>query len=276
MDRTFCIAPMMGRTDTHFRNLCRFASKHAVLFTEMVHSNALLKNKRIDKYIQKTDIENPVVFQLGGCEPKDLAEATKIINENKYDEINLNVGCPSPRVKSGGFGAFLMYEPTKVKDCLSAMSASSDIPITAKIRLGVDDQDIEETLDNFIEIILQSGIKTLYVHARKGMLEGLNPKENRNIPPLNYERVYRLKEDFPDIEIILNGGLSNFLEDKNKLLEEQQRKIEKAELLEKTFPLAELEEKFDISIKTEDLIQFESFTQGVQILARYKVTVELN
>ncbi len=125
MDRTFCIAPMMGRTDTHFRNLCRFASKHAVLFTEMVHSNALLKNKRIDKYIQRTDIENPVVFQLGGCEPKDLAEATKIINENKYDEINLNVGCPSPRVKSGGFGAFLMYEPTKVKDCLSAMTASS-------------------------------------------------------------------------------------------------------------------------------------------------------
>ena len=192
MDRTFCIAPMMGRTDTHFRNLCRFASKHAVLFTEMVHSNALLKNKRIDKYIQRTDIENPVVFQLGGCEPKDLAEATKIINENKYDEINLNVGCPSPRVKSGGFGAFLMYEPTKVKDCLSAMTASSDIPITAKIRLGVDNQDIEETLDNFIEIILQSGIKTLYVHARKGMLEGLNPKENRNIPPLNYERVLSL------------------------------------------------------------------------------------
>ena len=110
-----------------------------------------------------------------------------------------------------------MYEPTKVKDCLSAMTASSDIPITAKIRLGVDNQDIEETLDNFIEIILQSGIKTLYVHARKGMLEGLNPKENRNIPPLNYERVYRIKEDFPDIEIILNGGLSNFLEDKNKL-----------------------------------------------------------
>lgn len=217
MDRTFCIAPMMGRTDTHFRNLCRFASKHAVLFTEMVHSNALLKNKRIDKYIKKTDIENPVVFQLGGCEPSDLAEATKIINECKYNEINLNVGCPSPRVKSGGFGAFLMYEPTKVKDCLSFMSATSDIPITAKIRLGVDDQDIEKTLDKFIEIILKSGINTIYVHARKGMLNGLNPKENRNIPPLNYERVYRLKEDFPDIEIILNGGLSNFIEDKNKL-----------------------------------------------------------
>ena len=217
MDRTFCVAPMMGRTDTHFRNLCRFASKHAVLFTEMVHSNALVKNKRIDKYILKTDIENPVVFQLGGCEPKDLAEATKIINENKYDEINLNVGCPSPRVKSGGFGAFLMYEPTKVKDCLTAMTASSDIPITAKIRLGVDNQDIEETLDYFIEIILQSGIKTIYVHARKGMLDGLNPKENRNIPPLNYERVYRLKEDFPDIEIILNGGLSNFQRDKDRL-----------------------------------------------------------
>ncbi len=115
------------------------------------------------------------------------------------------------------FGAFLMYEPTKVKDCLSAMAATSDIPVTAKIRLGVDDQDIEKTLDKFIEIILKSGINTIYVHARKGMLNGLNPKENRNIPPLNYERVYRLKEDFPDIEIILNGGLSNFLEDKNKL-----------------------------------------------------------
>lgn len=206
MDRSYCIAPMMGRTDSQFRYLVRQISKRTVLFTEMIHSNAILFGNK-NKLEEYSNIENPIVLQLGGNDPKNLGQVSKLANKFNYDEINLNLGCPSPRVSSGGFGAALMNDPELVKNCLSSIKENFDKEVSVKIRLGTDDNDIDETLDNFVDSIKSSGIKVFYVHARKAILKGLTPKQNREIPPLNYERVKKLKVDYSDLEIIINGGI---------------------------------------------------------------------
>jgi len=206
MDRSYCIAPMMGRTDSQFRYLVRQISKRTVLFTEMIHSNAILFGNK-NKLEEYSNIENPIVLQLGGNDPKNLGQVSKLANKFNYDEINLNLGCPSPRVSSGGFGAALMNDPELVKNCLSSIKENFDREVSVKIRLGTDDNDIDETLDNFVDSIKSSGIKVFYVHARKAILKGLTPKQNREIPPLNYERVKKLKVDYSDLEIIINGGI---------------------------------------------------------------------
>ena len=206
MDRSYCIAPMMGRTDSQFRYLVRQISKRTVLFTEMIHSNAILFGNK-NKLEEYSNIENPIVLQLGGNNPKNLGQVSKLANKFNYDEINLNLGCPSPRVSSGGFGAALMNDPELVKNCLSSIKENFDREVSVKIRLGTDDNDIDETLDNFVDSIKSSGIKVFYVHARKAILKGLTPKQNREIPPLNYERIKKLKVDYSDLEIIVNGGI---------------------------------------------------------------------
>ena len=217
MDRSYCIAPMMGRTDSQFRYLIRQISKRTVLFTEMIHSNAILFGNK-NKLEEYSNLENPIVLQLGGNDPKNLGQVSKLANELNYDEINLNLGCPSPRVSSGGFGAALMNDPDLVKNCLTSIKENFEREVSVKIRLGTDDNDIDETLDNFVNSIRSTGIKVFYVHARKAILKGLTPKQNREIPPLNYERVKKLKTDFSDLEIIINGGIKelNFLK-KNDL-----------------------------------------------------------
>ena len=206
MDRSYCIAPMMGRTDSQFRHLIRLISKKTVLFTEMIHSNAILYGNK-NKLEEYSNIENPIVLQLGGNDPKNLGKVSKIANKFNYDEINLNLGCPSPRVSSGGFGAALMNDPELVKDCLLSIKENFNKEVSVKIRLGTDDNDIDKTLDDFVDTIQSCNIKVFYVHARKAILKGLTPKQNREIPPLNYERVRKLKEDFSDLEIIINGGI---------------------------------------------------------------------
>ena len=218
MNRDFVLAPMMGKTDSQFRHLVRQISKEIVLFTEMIHSNAILfGNKKI--FEEFTDNKNPIVLQLGGNDPESLGKVSNMMNSFNYDEINLNIGCPSPKVKSGGFGASLMKEPNLAKECVRAMAENFNEEVSVKIRLGVDDNDIEETLDKFVEIIKSAGINVFYVHARKAILNGLSPKQNREIPPLHHQRVGRLKESFPDLKIIVNGGIKDLAFQKKENLE---------------------------------------------------------
>jgi len=218
MDRSFCVAPMMARTDKHFRYLVRQLTKKAVLFTEMIHTNSILFGNRnkLDEYFQ---IENPIVLQLGGNDPESLSKVCQMAENYNYDEINLNLGCPSPKVKSGNFGAALMNHPEIVQRCLVAMQEKSSKTISVKIRLGINDNDIDESLDDFIYQLSETGIKVFYVHARKAILDKLSPKDNREIPPLNYARVKKLKKDFPDLEIIINGGINDYFNQKKEFSE---------------------------------------------------------
>ena len=218
MDRSFCIAPMMARTDKHFRYLVRQLTKKAVLFTEMIHTNSILfgnKNK-LDDY---SETENPIVLQLGGNDPESLSKVCKMAEHYNYNEINLNLGCPSPKVKSGNFGAALMEQPEVVKDCLVAMQENSTKAISVKIRLGVNDNDINKNLDDFVTQLSSTGITVFYVHARKAILDKLSPKDNREIPPLNYSRVSKLKKDFPNLQIIINGGITDYFNQKRDFSE---------------------------------------------------------
>ena len=209
MNRSFCVAPMMRRTDRHFRFLCSLFSKEAILFTEMVHANAINRNSP-ERFLSNIKVSNPTVLQLGGSNPEELGKATLASNAYDYSEINLNLGCPSPKVQSGNFGAILMKDVLTVKNCLQEMMVSTNKEVTVKIRLGVDDYDTENYLDNFIYELSKVGVKTFYVHARIALLKGLGPKDNRTIPPLNYERVLRLNSDFKNLDFVVNGGISNF------------------------------------------------------------------
>lgn len=208
LDHKFCVAPMMDWTDRHDRMFLRQISRHALLYTEMVTSAALV-NGDSDYLLQYNDKEHPVALQLGGSDPAELARAARLGEQTGYDEINLNVGCPSDRVQSGAFGACLMARPKLVADCIAAMQRAVKIPVTVKCRIGIDEQDSEEELRAFIETISQAGCRTFIVHARKAILQGLSPKENREIPPLDYDRVYRLKQHYPELEIIINGGITS-------------------------------------------------------------------
>ena len=202
----FCIAPMMQYTDLHDRYLLRLISKNVFLYTEMISTGSLIYGKCFNQ-LEFNDEEHPVGVQLGGSDTNDLVECSKKCEQYGYDEINLNVGCPSDRVQKGKFGACLMLEPELVKDCLGNMSNAVQVPVSIKCRLGIDDNESYEFLYNFISIVKESGINIFIIHARNGILKGLSPRQNRNIPPLNYDYVYRLKKDFPDLEIILNGGI---------------------------------------------------------------------
>jgi tRNA-dihydrouridine synthase A len=204
----FSIAPMMDWTDRHCRFFHRVLTRHAVLYTEMVTALAIKYGNRA-KLLDFDGREQPVVLQLGGSEPQVLAEASRIGEAWGYSEINLNVGCPSDRVQGGHFGACLMAEPKLVADCFAAMQAAVKIPVTIKCRIGIDDQDEDADLQRFVETVAAAACKTFIVHARKAWLHGLSPKENREIPPLNHDRVYRLKQSRPDLAIIINGGVAS-------------------------------------------------------------------
>jgi tRNA-dihydrouridine synthase A len=205
--RRFSVAPMMDWTDRHCRYLHRLLTSRALLFTEMVTSAAVVHGPR-ERLLGFDAVEQPVALQLGGSDPKELVEATRIATEFGYAEINLNVGCPSDRVQSGRFGACLMAEPELVAECVRAMRDVTDVPVTVKCRIGIDDQDTEESLDRFADAMVAAGVDALYVHARKAWLKGLSPKENREIPPLDYGRVYRLAERLK-LPVMLNGGIKS-------------------------------------------------------------------
>jgi tRNA-dihydrouridine synthase A len=204
----FCIAPMMDWTDRHCRFLHRQLSARALLYTEMVTAEAVIRGDRA-RLLDFDRRELPVALQLGGSEPARLAQAARIGADFGYCEINLNVGCPSDRVQSGRFGACLMREPDLVADCMAAMRAAVSIPVTVKCRIGVDNQDPEESLRMMIARCAAAGVDTFAVHARKAWLEGLSPKENRDVPPLDYELVYRVKRENPGLTIIVNGGIAS-------------------------------------------------------------------
>ena len=207
----FCVAPMMEWTDRHCRYFLRLISRRMFLYTEMVTAEAVLYGNR-ERVLGFSREEHPVGLQLGGSDPEKLAAASKIGAEYGYDEINLNIGCPSDRVQSGRFGACLMAEPDLVASCVAAMGEAAELPITVKCRIGIDDQDAEESLDRFIDRVAQAGARTFIVHARKAWLKGLSPKENRDVPPLDCERVFRLKQRRADLEIVLNGGIGSLAE----------------------------------------------------------------
>jgi tRNA-dihydrouridine synthase A len=208
LDRKFAIAPMMEWTDRHCRFFHRLLTRHALLYTEMVTTGAVLFGPR-ERLLGFDAAEHPVALQLGGSDPKQLAECARIGAEFGYREINLNVGCPSDRVQEGRFGACLMAEPDLVGDCVAAMKAAVSIPVTVKCRIGIDNQDPEESLDVLTAKVKAAGVDALIVHARKAWLEGLSPRENRDIPPLDYDRVYRLKRAHSDLIIAINGGVTD-------------------------------------------------------------------
>jgi tRNA-dihydrouridine synthase A len=199
---------MMDWTDRHCRVLHRTLTRHSLLYTEMVTTGAVLHGDRA-RLLGFDPAEHPVALQLGGSDPVDLVAAARIGEAEGYDEINLNVGCPSDRVQSGRFGACLMREPELVAECMAAMGAAVSVPVTVKCRIGVDDQDPEESLFRLVELCSQAGVKLFVVHARKALLKGLSPKENRDVPPLNYPLVWRLKRERPDLTIVINGGIGS-------------------------------------------------------------------
>jgi tRNA-dihydrouridine synthase A len=210
------IAPMMQYTDMHDRYLLRLISKKVFLYTEMVTTGAILYGKCFHQ-LEFNKEEHPVAIQLGGSDVDDLVKSAKIAEDYGYDEINLNVGCPSDRVQKGRFGACLMLEPEHVAECLNAMQTNVKVPVTIKCRLGVDHHEDYEFLYNFVNIVQDAGIKHFIIHARNGILKGLSPRQNRHIPPLKYDYVYKLKKDFPNLKITINGGIKTIDECKDHL-----------------------------------------------------------
>ena len=204
----FSVAPMMDWTDSPCRVLHRCLTKNALLYTEMVTADAVLHGDRV-RLLGFDACEHPLALQLGGSDPAKLAQASKVAADFGYDEINLNVGCPSDRVQSGRFGACLMLEPALVAECVSAMAEATSASVTVKCRIGVDDQDPATALFGLVEACADAGVKTFAVHARKAWLQGLSPKENRDIPPLDYDIVYRLKRERPELTIVINGGIAS-------------------------------------------------------------------
>ncbi|WP_298871351.1 tRNA dihydrouridine(20/20a) synthase DusA [uncultured Bradyrhizobium sp.] len=215
-DYRFSVAPMMDWTDRHCRVFHRHLTQRALLYTEMLTTGAIIHGDR-ERLLGFDAREHPVALQLGGSDPADLAKAAQIGEQFGYDEINLNVGCPSDRVKDGRFGACLMAEPELVARCIDAMKRAVSIPVTVKCRIGIDDQDPEVALDRLARAVVAAGCDALIVHARKAWLNGLSPKENRDIPPLDYDRVYRLKRALPDVPVIVNGGVLSIEEAKAHL-----------------------------------------------------------
>tara|TARA_B110000116_G_scaffold271823_1_gene293846 strand:+ start:769 stop:1773 length:1005 start_codon:yes stop_codon:yes gene_type:complete len=208
IDRKFCIAPMMGYTTPHARKLYRILSKQSFLFTEMIASQTMIYSKSKDLIIEN-DLQNPIALQIGGSDIQALSECTKIAKLYNYDEINLNVGCPSKAVQKGKFGACLMKEKKLVRNCLEAMNNSAEIDVSIKCRIGLGKEFNYEFFSEFIDEVIKSGIKIVYVHARNAILSGISPKDNRTIPKLNYDFIKRIKVEYPQIKFILNGGINS-------------------------------------------------------------------
>ena len=253
----FSVAPMMDWTDRHCRVFHRLTTRRARLYTEMLTTGAILHGDRA-RLLGFDGSEHPVALQLGGSSPADLAQAARIGEDFGYDEINLNVGCPSDRVKDGRFGACLMAEPALVADCIAAMKRAVKIPVTVKCRIGIDDQDPEAALDGLAHGVVKAGADALIVHARKAWLNGLSPKENRDIPPLDYDRVYRLKAALPDVPIVINGGIGSLAEAREHLAHVDGVMLGRAayqepwrllavdpELFAETAPLASMQDVFE-------------------------------
>ncbi len=217
LNRRVCIAPMLDWSDKHCRYFHRLISAHAVLYTEMITTGALIKGDR-QRHLGYNQQEHPVALQLGGNSVHDLTVCSKMAEDYGYDEVNLNVGCPSDRVQNGRFGACLMAEPELVAECIAAMQEEVAIPVTVKSRIGIDDRDSYEELAHFIGTVAAGGCDTFIIHARKAWLSGLSPKQNRKVPPLRYEVVQRIKQDFPHLEVIMNGGITS-LEQAEELLQ---------------------------------------------------------
>lgn len=207
MNRRFTVAPMLDWTDRHCRYFHRLLTTHAVLYTEMVTTGALIHGDT-ERYLQFHAAEHPLALQLGGSELELMAQCTQLAERFGYDEVNINVGCPSERVQKGAFGACLMAEPELVAANVRAMQAAATLPVTVKHRIGIDDQEDYSSMRHFVQTVAEAGCKTFIVHARKAWLKGLSPKENREIPPLRYELVYQLKQEYPALEIIINGGIT--------------------------------------------------------------------
>lgn len=201
-----CVAPMMDYTDRHFRYFIRLMSRHTRLYTEMLTTGALLRGDA-QRFLEFDAREHPLALQLGGSEPQELAACAHLASDHGYDEVNLNVGCPSDRVQAARFGACLMKEPERVGECVAAMRAASPVPVTVKTRLGVDELDSYELLFGFVRTVAAAGCEVFIIHARKAWLRGLSPKENREVPPLRYDVAQRLKRDFPALRIVVNGGI---------------------------------------------------------------------
>jgi tRNA-dihydrouridine synthase A len=205
------IAPMMDRTDRHYRYFMRQITRHTLLYTEMITTAALLHGDR-NKLLGFSEAEKPLALQLGGDDPAHLAACARLAEDWGYDEVNLNVGCPSDRVQQGHFGACLMAQPALVARCVAAMRQATTLPVTVKHRIGIDDLDRYEDMANFVHTVAQAGCDRFIVHARKAVLQGLSPRENRTVPPLRYDDVYRLKADFPTLRIEINGGITTLLQ----------------------------------------------------------------
>jgi tRNA-dihydrouridine synthase A len=215
--RTISVAPMMGWTDRHARYFLRLITRHTLLYTEMVTTGAILHGHR-EQLLKYHPAEHPLALQLGGSDPAELAECALIAEDYGFDEINLNVGCPSDRVQSGRFGACLMAEPSLVAECVAAMISRVKIPVTVKCRIGIDDMEEYAGLAHFVDTVADTGCDTFIVHARKAWLQGLSPKQNRDIPPLRYDLVHQLKQERPKLNIVINGGIKTIDEVSQQLL----------------------------------------------------------
>ena len=242
ISRRFCIAPMMDWTDRHDRVFLRKFSKQILLYTEMVTS-AALQHGDANYLLKYNHEEHPVALQIGGSSLAELAYGAKLGEKAGFDEINLNVGCPSDRVKAGSFGACLMAKPKLVADCVTAMANAVEVPVTVKCRTGIDDLDSQSRLLEFIATVSSAGCRTFIIHARKAILNGLSPKENREIPPLHYGRVLSVKENFPELEIVINGGITTF-SDANCFLQTVDGVMIGREAYQNPFFLAKVDEYF--------------------------------
>jgi tRNA-dihydrouridine synthase A len=216
MSHRLCVAPMMDWTDRHCRYFLRQVSSRARLYTEMITTGALIHGD-LERHLAFSAAEHPVALQLGGSEPEELARCAKLGEDYGYDEINLNIGCPSERVQRGAFGACLMAEPELVAACVASIRGAVSIPVTVKHRIGIDRVEEYSFLRNFVAVVADAGCRTFIVHARNAVLKGLSPKENREIPPLKYDYVYRLKQEFPHLDVVINGGITTWVEITNHL-----------------------------------------------------------
>jgi len=249
LNRKFSVAPMMDYTDRYCRFFHRLLTEHAVLYTEMVTTGALIYGD-IKRHLDYDKAEHPIALQLGGSDPRALSQCVKYADDYGYDEVNLNCGCPSDRVQSGNFGAALMKDAPLVAKCFKAMQETTNTPITIKHRIGIDDNESYQFLSDFVGTIADTGCTTFIIHARKALLNGLSPKENREIPPLNYEHVYKLKIDFPNLEIILNGGIKT-LDDSLAMLKHVDGVMVGREAYQNPYMLAEVDRKIYQSKKPQ-------------------------
>jgi tRNA-dihydrouridine synthase A len=237
----FCVAPMLDWTDRHCRFFHRLISRHALLYSEMITTGALIHGDR-QRFLEFNGAEHPLALQLGGSNPADLAVCARMAEDHGYDEVNLNVGCPSDRVQNGRFGACLMAEPNLVADCIAAMKQAVLIPVTVKSRIGIDERDSYEELIHFITTVANAGCKSFIIHARKAWLSGLSPKQNREIPPLRYDFVFQLKIELPSLEFILNGGVTS-LEQAEEALQSVDGVMIGREAYQKPYLLAEVDRR---------------------------------